>query len=163
MKYFFNCKSIEEVKQLYRTLAMLHHPDKGGDMEIMKEVNSEYERACKKQFFSANMNADEMNNAILDMEAYKEAINKVAPLEGITIELVGSWLWITGNTKPLASILKSEPAKFLWAKKKTDFSAWFFRTAENKSCNKGAKMSLDAIRTKYGSQVISNKNVNQLA
>ena len=109
------------------------------------------------------MNADEMNSAILDMEAYKEAINKVAPLEGITIELVGSWLWITGNTKPLATILKSEPAKFMWAKKKTDFSAWFFRTAENKSCNKGAKMSLEAIRTKYGSHVISNKNVNQLA
>lgn len=43
MKYFTNCKNLEELKKEYRRLAMIHHPDRGGDVEIMKEINNEYD------------------------------------------------------------------------------------------------------------------------
>lgn len=33
----------EEVKKKYRTLAMIHHPDKGGDAELFKEITEAYE------------------------------------------------------------------------------------------------------------------------
>ena len=33
----------EEIKQRYRTLAQLHHPDKGGDEEIFKRIKLAYE------------------------------------------------------------------------------------------------------------------------
>ena len=35
--------STEEVKQRYRTLAQMHHPDKGGDEELFKRIKLAYE------------------------------------------------------------------------------------------------------------------------
>jgi len=35
--------SAEEIKQRYRTLAQLHHPDKGGDAELFKQIKLSYE------------------------------------------------------------------------------------------------------------------------
>lgn len=43
MKYFAQCKNLEELKKEFRRLAMLHHPDRGGDAEIMKAINNEYD------------------------------------------------------------------------------------------------------------------------
>lgn len=43
MKYFNNCKTLEELKKEFRRLAMLHHPDRGGDAETMKQINAEYD------------------------------------------------------------------------------------------------------------------------
>ena len=35
--------SIETIKQRYRTLAQMHHPDKGGDEELFKRIKLAYE------------------------------------------------------------------------------------------------------------------------
>ena len=45
MKYFAQCKNLEELKKEFRRLAMIHHPDRGGDVETMKEINNEYDSA----------------------------------------------------------------------------------------------------------------------
>lgn len=41
--YFAGCKNAQDAKKKYRELCRLHHPDKGGDAEKMKEVNQQYE------------------------------------------------------------------------------------------------------------------------
>ena len=43
MKYFTNIKTLDDLKKEYRLLAMIHHPDRGGDVETMKEINNEYD------------------------------------------------------------------------------------------------------------------------
>lgn len=43
MKHFKNILSLEDLKKQFRNLAMQHHPDKGGDAEIMKQINNEYD------------------------------------------------------------------------------------------------------------------------
>jgi curved DNA-binding protein CbpA len=35
--------SLENIKQRYRTLAQMHHPDKGGDEEVFKRIKLAYE------------------------------------------------------------------------------------------------------------------------
>jgi DnaJ-class molecular chaperone len=42
MKYFNYSMTEEEAKARYRELAMQHHPDKGGSVEVMKTINTEY-------------------------------------------------------------------------------------------------------------------------
>lgn len=153
--YFQGCNTLQEVKELYRTLAKENHPDKGGNLQTMQEINKQYTKAINTIAKGGKFTAEEAEAEILQAEAYQQAVNKVVNLEGCKLELIGSWLWITGDTKPHAATLKADPAKFVWAKKKTDFTAWFFRTAEYKTSNKGQKMGLDAIRTKYGTQTIS--------
>lgn len=43
MKHFTNIKNLEELKSQYRTLAKSNHPDMGGDIVVMQEINAEYE------------------------------------------------------------------------------------------------------------------------
>lgn len=47
MKHFTNIKSLSDLKSQFRSLAMKNHPDKGGSVEIMQEINSEYDALYK--------------------------------------------------------------------------------------------------------------------
>lgn len=40
---FIGISTLEELKKIYRDLAMRYHPDRGGDPEIMKEINNLYD------------------------------------------------------------------------------------------------------------------------
>lgn len=43
MKYFKNIRSLDDLKRQFKTLARKNHPDAGGNAEIMKEINCEYD------------------------------------------------------------------------------------------------------------------------
>lgn len=43
MSYFKNVTSLSNLKSQFRSLALKNHPDAGGDPEIMKEINIEYD------------------------------------------------------------------------------------------------------------------------
>jgi hypothetical protein len=149
MKWFNQCHNLEGVKATYKKLAKQYHPDLGGDTLTMQEINTEYAFASAKAIKGGNLSEEETENEIRFSEEYRHAIEKIIHLEGIVVELVGYWIWVTGNTFAVKSALKA--AGFLFASKKL---AWYFRTGEYKM-NKGGKKSLDEIRTKYGSEVIN--------
>ena len=44
MIYLLNINSLSDLKQKYRKLAFLHHPDKGGDVAVMQALNNEFEK-----------------------------------------------------------------------------------------------------------------------
>lgn len=58
MSYFEGCTSKEQCKDRYRELAMQHHPDKGGDVETMKQVNIQYKKIIHSGLFSKSSNID---------------------------------------------------------------------------------------------------------
>lgn len=43
MKHFINVNSLEDLKKQYRELALANHPDKGGETEVMQEINVEFD------------------------------------------------------------------------------------------------------------------------
>ena len=47
MKYFKNVKSYKELKETYRDLLKKNHPDNGGNLETMQEINQEYDVAFR--------------------------------------------------------------------------------------------------------------------
>jgi hypothetical protein len=148
MMYFKDCTTIDEVKARYKDLAKQHHPDRGGDTATMQAINAAYSIAVIQIARGENRTESEINDILTDNEQYRAAIDAVINLQGINIELVGSWIWITGNTKEHRQTLKD--AGYFWASKKI---AWYFRGSEYKCSSRKGKC-LDEIREKYGSQTV---------
>ena len=147
--YFSNCKTLEEVKKHYKNLAMIHHPDKGGSTERMQEINAEYQSICNNPFFAY---AEQTVEDKAEFIKYPEIINQVIGLNGIVIELIGNWIWISGNTYPYRAELKQ--IGFYFAPKKV---MWYYRPSDYKSSNKSPK-TIEYIRAKYGSDTINLKS-----
>jgi len=80
MTYFKNCKTINEVKTLYKKLAMENHPDRGGDTAIMQAINREYAFACAHIAKGAGLTDDETENEIKLSEEYRKVIEKIINL-----------------------------------------------------------------------------------
>ncbi len=152
MKYFNDCNTLEEVKALYKKLALENHPDRGGSTEVMQEINTEYAFATARIVSGSNMNAEDTEQQIRFSEEYRKIIEQIIHLPGIVIELVGLWIWVTGKTKPVHKELSA--AKLFYAAKK---KAWYYRSDHLKA-KRGSKKSLDEIRNKYGSEVVKNKD-----
>jgi hypothetical protein len=152
MQFFGHCKTLQEIKETYRNLAKQHHPDRGGSKEMMQAINVEYEFATASMLKKGSFSQEDTDKEMNFSKAYQEAIDAIINLPDITIELVGWWIWVTGNTYPVREILHT--AKFHWAPQK---KAWYFHTEEFKVL-RGSNKSLDEIKDKYGSKPISERN-----
>lgn len=144
MKYFNNVKDLAEAKKLLKKLALENHPDRGGKTEIMQEINTEYSFIIAKLTKAAGFTQQQTDEELNFSEKYQAAINAIAGLENIIIELVGNWLWVTGSTREYKDILKA--AGFLWAAKK---QAWYFRSDAFKVKSR-KRYDLEEIKNKYG-------------
>lgn len=154
MIYFKNCDTIQEVKALYKKLAKENHPDRGGDTAIMQAINTEYAFACVHIAKGEGLTGDQADAQIRLSEEYRVIIEKIIHLPGIVVELVGNWIWVTGNTRPVKGDLKA--AGLFFACKKC---AWYYRGEEFKTRGNGAP--LEAIRARYGSETINSNNSNK--
>ena len=155
MRYFQDCKTIDEVKATYKKLAKEYHPDLGGDTATMQAINTEYAFACASILKGENLTAEETDEQIRLSEEYRQVIEKIINLPGIIIEVVGNWIWVTGQTFPVKKQLKE--AGLFFASKKV---AWYYRAEEYKT--KGGKKTLDEIREKYGSEKINLKHKSKV-
>ena len=99
MKYFVNCKTLDELKREYRRLASIHHPDVGGDTDTMQDINAEYDELHEVLKKAHNQQADEFHQTTETAEEFREIIEKLLRMHGLEVELCGSWLWIGGNTR----------------------------------------------------------------
>jgi len=150
MQYFKDCHTIDEVKAMYKLLAKKHHPDCGGDTETMQRINTEYPQACARVLRGDNRTSEDTEEQIRMSEEYRAVIELLIGLPGIIIEVVGNWIWVTGNTRPVKTQLKA--AGLFFASKKV---AWYYRSEEYKTT--GSKKSLDEIREKYGSEQVKSR------
>jgi len=141
----------EDIKQAYRKAAQKYHPDRNpAGLDMMKMVNAAYETL---RDFEGEVFAEGRTNY---GESVNVALNSIIGL-GLDIEVCGTWVWVTGNTKPHKDILKA--ANFKWAHKK---AAWYFRPEGQKARRHHKSWSMDKIRESYGSKSINDKNQAQL-
>lgn len=147
MKYFQNCKNLDELKAEYRRLVKKFHPDCGGDPEIMKQINNEHDAMFELLKKQHNAKADEHHQTTETAEEFRQIIVELLKLDGLDVELCGSWLWIGGNTKEHKDRLKALGCR--WSNNK---KLWYWHHAEEgHKWHKGSSTMSD-IRTKYGSQ-----------
>lgn len=59
MSYFKKIQSLDDLKEQFKKLAREHHPDAGGDPEIMKQINQEYDTLFPIWKHKYNMSAEQ--------------------------------------------------------------------------------------------------------
>ena len=148
MKYFTNINTLDELKAAYRRLALKYHPDMGGSTEIMQEINNEHDALFEQLKRQHNASADEYHQTTETAEEFREILAVLLGLPGLTVELCGSWLWISGETRQHKDALKAAGCRWSSSKK-----MWYWRHPEDALGHYRGKRSMNEIRSKYGSQV----------
>ena len=149
LKEFQDIEGINEAKKIYKTLAKKLHPDIGGSEEDFKILNEIYNNLIEHKIYFSNFSK-------IDIELEK-IISLILHFENISIELVGSWIWVSGDTKEIKDKLKE--LGFKWASKK---KMWFYGEMKKRNHK---EQSLEDIKAKYGSETLKevNKNKKQIA
>jgi len=148
MKYFENCKNIEELKKMYKELARNNHPDLGGDLETMQQINNEYDKAIE-YFKIHGSRVDQAAAKAETPEKFRKIINDLVKMQGVTIEIIGSWVWLSGNTAHYLRKIKS--MGFAWSSKQKKYYL-----SDNGIKKRASRLTMKEIREMYGSQIIEN-------
>jgi hypothetical protein len=109
MKYFTPMpETLEALKKMYKKLSFTHHPDCGGDNESMKIVNAEYTELFEKlKDIHTNASGEKYTKATNETpQQFIDIIDILIRFEGIVIEIIGSFVWVSANTKPYKDKLK---------------------------------------------------------
>ena len=144
---FKEIHGINEAKKIYKQLAKKLHPDVGGSDELFKMLNSIYTNIIENKIYFSN-------ESKFDLELEK-IISQILHYENIVIEVVGSWIWLSGDTKLIKDKLKE--LNFKWASKK---KMWYY--GEMKGRNPKEK-SLDEIKSKYGCETVKKDEKKKIA
>lgn len=145
MKYFTKCSDLNSLKKEYKRLAFKFHSDRvGGDDSIMKEINVEYE----KMFNLLKNKSDKKDSTNETSTDFINIINSLMKFDSLTIEVIGTWLWLSGNTYPIKEELKNIGCRYSKGKK-----MWYW-TSEGYCKGYKKKNDINTLRTKYGSTVV---------
>lgn len=160
MKYFSKCKTAEDVKATFKDLAKRLHPDCGGDAEEFKKMMNEYTEAFNRLKNTHENAAGETyeKETTETPEEFAEIINKIIHFADCKIEIIGSWVWISGNTAIYHEELKT--AGFWWSKNK---KAWYFTGETERKNKRRGRYTMNQLRNKWGSEEIKTEDQKKLA
>lgn len=163
LNYFKGIETMEGLKDKYRELIKQYHPDRPeGSKGKMVEVNNEYDKiqeAIKAGSFNLNYSDNKSeaysskNSKDIDLKQFRDIVNKLNHIQGLKIEAVGSWLWVSGNDYPHRELLGK--LGFEWS---GNHSKWYWFEGIEKSKNKkGSGNSYKEIKASYKSKTIKEK------
>lgn len=137
--FFDGVTTMDTLRKEYKRLVKLYHPDLGGDETTMKALNNAYDAAVIK------FNAADDGDSIAIAAEFKNVVSSIIIYDDLAVELVGRWIWVSGNTFIHKEALKA--AGFKWAGKK---KAWYWHGPDDGVAH-GSKKSLDQSKAQYGS------------
>lgn len=153
--YFQGCSTVGQVKSEYRRLAKLHHPDVGGVTAIMQAINAAYHNILES--LNGQTRTDQASGREYTYRYKRDVeqavIDKLGELlglqlgAGVTIEIVGLWIWVYGDTRPVRAKLGKNGAKMRWHSKR---QKWYWKPYSGASKYRG--VSFSALRDTYGSR-----------
>lgn len=146
MKYFNDVTTLEELKATYKKLAMRNHPDLGGSVEAMQEINAEYEEMLRKLAFCQNATDGESFDWTKDK--FAEILQQIISFD-IRIEVIGSWIWCF-EAYEYREQLKGLGFWFSKSKK-----AWVYSGSAKSKMR--SRNSVDDLRDKWGSETVKTR------
>ncbi len=154
MNYFSSSLSAQDAKKLFRKLAVELHPDKGGKHTDFITMQNQYESYLKGEFSYTSKEAKE---ACQSMNEFVQANEFIKNFTDVLVELTGSWVWISGNTKPYKEEIKEHG--FKWSRNK---SKWYKAPYELKG-KKRKGTNFDKIKSTYGYESKRFKGATSIA
>ena len=165
--------SEKEAKTAYRKSCLAYHPDRNpAGNEMIKIVIDAWETLKKNGF---PLNAEIEESELYDYGAeINEALNKIINLEGVIVEVCGSWVWVSGSKYEQRKIfcpprqydenkkaIADDEIRFKWSR---DKRRWYYRP-QTKKCFKfsGNLLSMEEIQKRYGSSRIKSKTTYRLS
>ena len=142
--------TLADIKQVFRKLASINHPDKGGNTETMQLINTAFEEFCK--FFANNKTLDINQDETQAHSVNFDFIQTLKAMQGVVIEVCGYWVWLSGDTFPHREIIKDLGFKFSGSKK-----AWYWSPTIDTATFKRGSKSMKNIRKQYGSKVVETE------
>lgn len=153
VNYFEGIKNLVELKQAFRKLLKIWHPDINHDKDTnqeMVDINNQYETLGRTLPKSETDQRTSEEKDIFD--GFREIIEKIIHLDDIlTIEICGNWIWASGNTYKSKDELGL--AGFTFAGKK---KMWFWKPADYVKLSHKT-MPMEEIRIKYGSEIVKEQ------
>lgn len=155
----------QNIKSLYRDLIKKHHPDVGGSDDDMKQINAEFSFLMQKGLNSFNAknnnpeSAEETKNRRQwqDFKEFSEILQKIIMLNGIIIEIIGSWVWISGQSYLHIEELKKAGFKYSGQKK-----AWYWYASMDAKRHYKGHFNLNQLRQRHGSCILESDSQKKL-
>lgn len=155
---FNEAKDRKSLKSLYRKLSFENHPDRGGNEENMKIINCLYEEFFYKlKDLDSNGNEAQEETQFETSEFFMNIISELVKLQGIKIELIGSWLWLSGNTFFHKDKLKE--LSCFWSRSK---KLWYWNGDEEKK-NIRTSSKFQDLKDRFGCVNIKTEETPLLA
>jgi hypothetical protein len=149
--WFKGINDLDSLRKKYKELLIKFHPDNNPERDttsIMQEINKEYDECVK------TLNGDTSSKTCgFDECDLKEVLQSVVAIIGadqnVQIEIIGRFIWLSGDTYKYKGDLKNLGFRFSGKKK-----MWYWGTLTS-HCNKEYDMAY--IRSKYGSVIFNTK------
>lgn len=140
LKYFKHCKSLDEVKAEYKRCVKrwLQTSTEPGDSKQMVLVDEEYLDISHRPKF-----LEQPEDVRDEFNQFPEKVKQIALL-GLNMEVCGSWLWVSGNTREHKEALKELGLRYSPNK-----MMWYYRPKWYRSSN-STPVDMEFIRKKYG-------------
>ena len=148
----------DQIKDEYRRLAKIHHPDLGGNTATMQALNAAYTYAidhATRDEMPGRSEASYTHQAATNetiRAKMEEAVRIMRQYPQLTIEVCGYWLWVHGTAKGDPAIPALKAAGYRWAHNK---ALWYFATIP--SGQHGKAWSMDHIRAEHGSEYVARQ------
>ena len=164
MKWFKqeDLKDVNTLRTAYKKLLIKYHPDNNAEDTTvqMQEINSEYDKLfqrLKDSYESSESYAEQTDRQKQAYDFQKDQkiraiIIALSRLEGIEIELCGTWIYVRGNTYAYRKELKALGLRFNKNK-----GCWIIHFDDYYQYHK-TPVSMSYIRDKYGSVIIRTEN-----
>jgi curved DNA-binding protein CbpA len=157
--YFANCTTLDEAKALYKKLAFQLHPDTSG-----KDTKAEFQE-MQSQFEKFTPTTEKYKGEYDSHSAkeYMTIIEDLMHIEGIIIEICGSFIWLSGETKAVKEQIRAiKNDSFKPAQWHTQKLMWFFAPVGYRRFS-GKIFDMEEIRNKYGSETFTGKGQTKIA
>lgn len=153
MNYFNDCKDLNSLKNAFRKLCIKLNPDTSGydSNNDFLQMHKEFKQLSNTLKFNTGFKTDANFNA----DKFYDLICKFEDLQGIDINFIGSFIWLTDNVngsmyeqKEIIKNIKIDGLNVArWASKK---KSWYFSPQDYKQLGSKGK-SIDELKLSYNS------------